>query len=59
MNAWLINVPITLMGWVEATTCGQFLVNYGGHVWYDATIPVSLCVYFVAARAHAARIQAQ
>ena len=39
------NVPVILAGWLEATTCEKFLVNYGGHVWYDQTIALSLFSY--------------
>ena len=33
LYAWLVGVPITIMGWVEATTCEGFLVKWGGHLW--------------------------
>ena len=43
----LIGFPISVMAWVEGLTCDSFLVHYGGHVWYDVTIPLSMIAYLV------------
>merc|ERR1719210_1594763 len=29
-------------GWVEATQCHTFYRAIGGHLWYDAMIPISI-----------------
>ena len=38
-------VPVVIMGFIEAVTCDSGLVHMGGHVWYDAIIPISVLVY--------------
>ncbi len=38
-------VPVLIMGWIEAVSCDAGLVHVGGHVWYDAIIPISVLVY--------------
>jgi hypothetical protein len=42
----LVNLPIGFVGWVEALACDSWLVAYGGHVWYDATIPFSILCFW-------------
>jgi hypothetical protein len=44
--ATIINLPIGLVGWIEAITCDYFFSHIGGHFWYDITIPISLISYF-------------
>lgn len=39
------SVPVVVMGWIEAVSCDAGLVHVGGHVWYDAIIPISVLVY--------------
>merc|ERR1719479_672131 len=46
MEAALVDVPILLASFGEAITCDFFLVNYGGHVWFDMVVPAMFCVYF-------------
>ena len=48
--AFSINLPIGLVSWIEATQCDNFLIHFGGHVWYDTTIPLSFIVYYLIAR---------
>ena len=38
----LVNLPIGFVGWLESLSCDSWLVGYGGHVLYDATIPISI-----------------
>ena len=45
--SWLVNLPVVLVGWLEAVTCTSFLIYYGGHLWYDAIIPISITGYAV------------
>ena len=42
----IIILPIGIFSWVEALACDSFLIHVGGHVWYDAIIPISLTAYF-------------
>ena len=42
----LMVLPIGLFPWVEGLLCDSFLIHIGGHVWFDAIIPISMTVYF-------------
>merc|ERR1719199_479382 len=42
----LIFLPISFVPWIEATQCSNFLVHYGGHLWYDMSIPICILIYF-------------
>jgi hypothetical protein len=48
--AVMISLPVGLVGWVEACLCSSFLVKIGGHLWFDLSIPLSMCVYFLYVR---------
>ena len=43
----LITVPSVLAAWVEGLMCDSFLVHFGGHFWYDMSIPIALTGYIV------------
>lgn len=43
--SWCVNVPVVLAGWLEALACDYGLIAIGGHVLYDAVIPLSMLVY--------------
>jgi hypothetical protein len=43
--SWVVNLPVVLIGWLEALSCDAFLIKYGGHLWYDAIIPISISIY--------------
>jgi len=47
LEAILVDVPILLATFGEAITCDSFLVNYGGHVWFDMVVPIGYLVYYV------------
>lgn len=49
LAALLINLPVGMVAWVEALGCDSFFKSLGGHVWYDATIPLSMFVYYAVA----------
>ena len=36
--------------WAEGLACEQFMVNIGGHLWYDMSIPISFLIFFAYAR---------
>jgi hypothetical protein len=44
-EAFLVNLPVGLVSWVEAIGCDAFLVKFGGHLWYDMSIPISFCLF--------------
>lgn len=43
---WIVNVPFSVVAWIEATACTSFLRDIGGHVWYDASIPSAILLYY-------------
>lgn len=46
-TATFISLPVILVSWLEALACEAFYMHIGGHVWYDLTIPLSYCAYFL------------
>ena len=47
LEAWLVDVPIMLMSFGEALSCDSFLARFGGHVWFDAVVPIGFTAYYV------------
>jgi hypothetical protein len=47
---WATSVPFMVVSWVEATACTSFLRDIGGHMWYDASIPSAILLYYFAVR---------
>jgi len=47
MEAVFVDVPILLMTFSEAITCDSFLMQYGGHVWFDMAVPFGFIVYYL------------
>ena len=45
IKAIIIHLPITIIGWIEAVFCDNFIEKYGGHLIYDTTIPLSVITY--------------
>jgi len=46
LEAWLVDVNILVMTFVESFTCETFLIHIGGHVWFDMVVPLGFTVYF-------------
>jgi len=46
LEAWLVDVNILVMTFVESFTCESFLIHLGGHVWFDMVVPFGFTVYF-------------
>jgi len=46
LEAWLVDVNILVMTFVEAFTCESFLIHFGGHVWFDMVVPFGFTAYF-------------
>ena len=44
-SAW-VGVPIMAITWLEPLTCDSFLVRWGGHVWFDVSIPLAYFLYY-------------
>jgi hypothetical protein len=47
---WVVFVPFMVVAWVESTACTSFLRDIGGHMWYDASIPSAVLLYYFAVR---------
>ena len=45
-----VSIPFSIVAWLEATSCERFLKSVGGHMWYDASIPIAILVYYFAIR---------
>ena len=41
-----VNLPVGLVSWAEGLLCELGYRAIGGHVWYDASIPLSMLVYY-------------
>jgi hypothetical protein len=50
LKACIVNVPIGIVGWIEAYSCNVVLIYMGGHIWYDCTIPISILLYYSTAK---------
>ena len=47
MQAWIF-LATNIAPWMEALACTNFLVHYGGHFWFDMSIPLcSFAYYFI------------
>jgi hypothetical protein len=46
LEAWLVDVNILVMTFVESFTCESFLIHLGGHVWFDMVVPFGFTAYF-------------
>ncbi|GMH55870.1 hypothetical protein TrRE_jg8998 [Triparma retinervis] len=58
----LVHLPVSLVGWVEGMGCEGFVRGIGGHVIYDAAIPLGIMMFavkrrMVATNAKKAKIQ--
>ena len=45
IKAIIVHLPVTIIGWIEAVHCDNFVEKYGGHLIYDTTIPLSMITY--------------
>jgi len=43
-----VTLPISIIPWFESMACSQWFMDYGGHVLYDASIPLFLSAVYVA-----------
>jgi len=42
----LVSLPIEFTGWLESIRCGDFLIKFGGHVWYEGSIALTSILFF-------------
>jgi hypothetical protein len=53
MFPWISSLPLTCMGWMESLYCNAFVKEHlYGHVAYDAFIPLSILMWYVACYVH-------
>ena len=45
MRTPLLNIPNSILAWMEVFACEKFLQPYGGHAIYDAFIPITAIAY--------------
>lgn len=43
----LFSLPVGLIGWAESTICSSTIIHYGGHLLYDAYIPLSMLSFYL------------
>ena len=46
LYALLGSVPIMVATWAEPLFCDALLIRYGGHLFFDASIPASVLLYY-------------
>lgn len=42
----LVSLPICVATFAEPLMCDALLIDWGGHLWFDSTIPVSILVFY-------------
>ena len=47
MYGIIVSLPLGLVGWLESTHCQSFVIHYGGHLLYDAYIPLSMAAFYL------------
>lgn len=47
LYAALVTFPLGLVGWQESMACTNFVIKYGGHLIYDAYIPISSIIFYL------------
>lgn len=43
----LVALPLGLVGWLESTMCSSTIIHVGGHVCYDAYVPISMLAFYL------------
>ena len=46
----LVHLPVSIAGWVEGAGCEGWVRGIGGHVSYDATIPMGIAAFAIKRR---------
>jgi hypothetical protein len=47
LYAAMVSFPLGLLAWLESTVCSNFIIHYGGHLIYDAYIPLSSILFYL------------
>jgi hypothetical protein len=43
----MVGVPLSFIAWIESTQCSKFVMGIGGHLIYDAYIPISVIFFYL------------
>lgn len=43
----IVGVPLAVIGWLESTTCSNFMISIGGHIVYDYYIPIAMIAFYL------------
>ena len=47
-----VSLPLGMIGWLESTMCSSFVIHLGGHLVYDAYIPISMLGFYLTCYYH-------
>ena len=47
MYGLLVSLPLGIVGWMESTMCSSSIIHVGGHLVYDAYIPLSQIAFYL------------
>ena len=48
----IVGLPVGIVGWMESVLCSSTIIHYGGHVLYDAYIPIGLLGFYLTCYAY-------
>mmetsp|Transcript_9379 Transcript_9379/g.12337 ORF Transcript_9379/g.12337 Transcript_9379/m.12337 type:complete len:292 (+) Transcript_9379:97-972(+) len=57
LYAALVSLPVGMIGWIESLQCTNFVINYGGHLIYDAYIPFGIILFYLTCYVRARNMQ--
>lgn len=43
----MVSIPLGIVGWIESTMCTKGVIDIGGHLIYDAYIPLGLLAFYI------------
>jgi hypothetical protein len=43
----IVGIPLAFVGWLESTMCSKGVINLGGHLIYDAYIPIAILSFYL------------
>mmetsp|Transcript_11817 Transcript_11817/g.21842 ORF Transcript_11817/g.21842 Transcript_11817/m.21842 type:complete len:294 (+) Transcript_11817:138-1019(+) len=43
----IVSFPLVIVGWIESTMCSSTIIHVGGHLCYDAYIPLSMLAFYL------------
>lgn len=47
LYAAIVSFPLGLLAWLESMSCSNLVIHYGGHLIYDAYIPLSSVMFYL------------